>query len=132
MDSRKSRFWPMLTLILVGALAAPVGLESQCNTTGSPYVNTSIAPYVTVRKYLTAPANCVRAPVVNASFCQPNITAPPPGPLVVTLSANAHTGNTASPYCAWTCTCGTALNPGVRIDGSDGLPVELMDFSVEG
>lgn len=38
---------------------------------------------------------------------------------------NLFTTGTAAPYCQWSCPCGT-----VRIDGSDGLPVELLEFSV--
>ena len=43
------------------------------------------------------------------------------------LRARHYTGGTGpTPVCQWNCDCGT-----VRIDGpNDGLPVELMEFSV--
>lgn len=132
MASPRSRIWLFPLLILIGLLVQPAGVESQCVTNGSPYIGTfAFPPYKTVRKYLTAPANCVRAMTVNASFCFPATTMPPPGPLVMTLTANANTAMTVSPTCAWTCTCGTAMAPGITIGPSDGLPVELMDFAIE-
>ena len=54
----------------------------------------------------------------NVFFCEgvPNY-------VVATAKATS-----VAPYCQVTC---TACTGGVRIDGSDGLPVELMKFSVE-
>jgi hypothetical protein len=120
------------SLIAAAALAGPARLESQCETTGTPTVYTTFLPYVVVVKNLVTPAYCLRAAMVNASFCQPRTTTPAPGLFVTTLAATAHTGNTVSPFCEWICTCGSPANPGIRTDGGDGLPVELMDFEIEG
>ena len=46
------------------------------------------------------------------------------------LRALANTGLTTMPFCQWQCDCGAGPET-FRIDGGDGLPVELMDFSIE-
>ncbi len=77
-------------------------------------------------KYLPSPEQC-RLTGRNAFFCSPGS-----GSTYSTtqLFATAHSV-TANPYCHWSCWCGTGAPPHVTIDGSDGLPVELMGFSVE-
>ena len=63
---------------------------------------------------------------MNAASCFP-------GPAVMVITQFFAVGMTTSvaPYCNWSCTCGTGPAPHVIIDSSDGLPVELMEFSVE-
>jgi len=48
---------------------------------------------------------------------------------VSTLFATASTMAT-NPSCEWVCSCGSESGATIRIDGSNGLPVELMEFSV--
>lgn len=64
-------------------------------------------------------------PSISCALIGGNATCNGQGPSVTYLSAIAQ-NSVVSPYCSWTCECGP-----YRIDGSDGLPVELMSFSVE-
>ena len=63
--------------------------------------------------------NCSTTTSNNAT-CAKNFTSP-----TIFLYAG---NNGSAPSCAWTCTVCTGS---IVIDGTDGLPVELMDFSVE-
>ncbi len=49
-----------------------------------------------------------------------------PGFFVVLMAVQTMTANQASAYCEWGCGAATC-----RIELSDGLPVELMEFSVD-
>lgn len=76
--------------------------------------------YNMVYKTLNAAYLCSRVMSMNVSLCAPGIQLPR-----TMLAASAPSG-TMSPSCSFNCTgCGT-----ITITGSDGLPVELLDFKV--
>jgi len=118
-------------LAMLFALPAEVGSQCYVGQTGkSPISPTNIvfkdfvppgAPTGICR--LTAPLAAQ-----NAAFCFPSIVAPIPVTFLYAVALPA----TTSPYCNWTCYC-PPMSPQqfFTIDSSDGLPVELMDFTVE-
>ena len=115
-------------VVLVASVAAvvslvvlPVGLEAQCGVANT--VVTTSTGYVTVVKTLSAIYLCQLMMPTNAVNCFPNNTATPvPASYLSAAAATAM----VSPFCNWMCNCGP-----VSINSSDGLPVELMAFSVE-
>lgn len=112
--------WRAPVLILA---CLPLGVEAQCNVIMT--TTFTVGPTMVVNKQLSAPALCVSTGM-NAQTCYP-------GPVAMTLTvltAAANVTATVSPYCNWDCNCGTGAPPHVITDGSDGLPVELMEFSV--
>lgn len=117
MDFRKSRRWLLPVLILAVLLIQPVELKSQCmvSTTNSNAGPTAVQVY----KILSGSYFCSLT-MQNAVFCSPTAM----GNTTAFLLATALTA-TANPSCAWNCACGS-----ITIDGSDGLPVELMDFEI--
>ncbi len=126
MATTKSRFWIVPMLILICSLCSSESVEAQCVVT-----NTSIDMPGTittvVTKSLSAATNCTSVPTqMNAVDCNPGAG----GASTDYLTADAMAA-TMNPRCVWVCGCGTTMNPGVTIDASDGLPVELMDFAVE-
>lgn len=125
MDSRKPKTWLTAVLVTVGLLAVPTAVTSQC-VVASTMTQMPGSMSTDVAKILTAPAFC-QSTAMNAAFCSPTAG----GFTTTYLLANAMSA-TMSPFCNWDCACGTGTPPDVVIDGSDGLPVELMDFAVEG
>ncbi|MEM7353253.1 MAG: hypothetical protein AAF657_20830 [Acidobacteriota bacterium] len=121
MNIRPSRSWLVLSLLLVSLLVQPLRLESQCNIS-----TTSVSMFgstFTVVKVLTSSTTCTRT-LTNAASCDPT------GPTsTANLFASAMTSTVATTMvaCGWNCGCGQ-----VTIDETDGLPVELMSFSIEG
>jgi hypothetical protein len=112
-----------MVFVLVFLLGHPSGVKSQCVVTNTGM--TTIGSLIIVTKTLSAPYQCTLT-MMNADFCFPGYA-----PVITAqLVASAYTA-TVNPTCAWACACGTGAPPHVAIDGSDGLPVELMDFSVE-
>lgn len=109
----------LLPLVGIILLALPGRVLAQCNV-GYTGMNT-YASTIVVYKTLTMITNCATT-MMNALACFPG-SAPAAANI---LSASANTA-TANPSCAWSCGCGT-----VTISGADGLPVELMEFSVDG
>ena len=108
----------IFVLVLVVFLPTPPQAGAQCVVT-----NTVVQDFTTliiVDKTLSAATTCTLT-MMNASFCFPSYA---PANTAV-LVASAFTA-TANPSCAWTCGCGS-----VTTDGSDGLPVELMEFSID-
>ena len=121
-NARKSRFWLVPALVLACLLVQPVGVASQCMVMSTPTGTLSAGMIITALKVLSTAANCSLTMTMAAS-CNPV------GPSVTaSLFASAHTSTTAtmSVSCGWNCGCGA-----VTIDGTDGLPVELMDFGIE-
>ena len=120
-DTCKFRFWLVPALLLFCALARPGAVKAECMYASTNVLMPGGTMTILVEKYLTMKANCASIPTqMNAVDCNP-------GTMVHytdLLSGEAMTA-TVSPNCAWNCDCGT-----VTIDGSDGLPVELLDFKV--
>lgn len=106
-------------MILICLLISPTVAWSQCNVTNTGM--TTFPTLIIVSKTLATADQCTLT-MMNASFCFPSYTPATTAQLV----ASALTATT-NPSCGWVCGCGS-----VTIDGSDGLPVELMGFSVEG
>ncbi len=120
MNTHQPRLWPLLVLIVASIFIQPARVESGCAVTSTS--NQMIGNAYTILKFLGGFTNCTRT--MNMAM-----TCSPAGPLSTSgLLARATTGTiaTMSVSCGWTCGCG-----GVTTDGSDGLPVELMDFAVE-
>ncbi len=140
----KSLSWPVLMLVAACWLGSPVAVSSQDSTTytAGPFTNACIMsiykywkpnrtnPSQTV--YIAKRLDMARAcstlvPGMNA-FCNPGSLAPHPTNTMVLAGSAFNSDITMNPTCSWTCTgCGA-----IPISAaSDGLPVELMDFSVE-
>jgi len=114
---------PILILICLFVLPAQVG--SQCNVTMTNSFPTLSPTIMIFTKTLSAPTVCMTTGM-NAAFCFPGAA-----PFATNmLYASAFSG-TANPFCNWSCGCGVGPAPHVTINSSDGLPVELMDFSIE-
>ena len=111
-------------LLLSCLLIQPVGLDAQCVTDGSPNV-AMFGTTVVITKYLTAPTTCTGT-VSNAFACLPSLGEV--RTMQTYLGASAQTMMSTNPSCAWNCGCGS-INTNAA---NDGLPVELMDFAVEG
>ena len=123
MKHRSAWLWLVAFSMLIGIIGQPAGTEAQCAVT---FTNLSTFPStIVVTKQLSAPATCNLGPQ-NALNCFSGPVGPGPKAYFVASALTA----TMSPSCNWTCTCGSGLIT-VTIDGNDGLPIELMDFSVE-
>lgn len=123
MTIRKTMLALSLLLVTGQAFFAPAPVNSQCNVTATGTYDFTTMKFVT--KTLSASTMC-QTTAMNAFSCFPGAAPFFTNKLyAVALSA------TVNPYCNWSCGCGTGALPHVTIDGSDGLPVELMDFSVE-
>ncbi len=99
-------------------ILAPTSVMGQCAVT-----NSSVATFgsvIYVYKNIAPAASCSVTASMNVNGCFPPVTTS-----TTLLSASAQTTAT-NPSCNFNCTCGS-----VTIDGSDGLPVELLQFSVE-
>ncbi len=124
MNPRKSSLWRFPVLMLVCLLASPVGVRSQCVVTNT--TSTAFLPTLGVTKTLSAATPCVSTGN-NAFSCFPNTSVM----TVSMLNAVIITTATTMAFCNWDCGCDAGTPPDVTIDGSDGLPVELMDFGFE-
>ncbi len=120
----------VLTVFLVAPLAAPPDAGAQCDvTTGVMCTNGTMC---TARVHNTVSLTnvyCIPLDSNNATGCSPisefSTTTRPPSFFMLQLMATAIGTN---PSCSWSC-CGI---PGlVSMTPADGLPVELMDFSIE-
>jgi len=111
--------WLGLGLVLAGLLILTPPSYSQCLVT-----NTVVNPgsYNQVVKYLNGTYQCYRVASNNVSLCAPAV------PFLRTRITASAAAMYTNPTCQIYCTggCGT-----ITIDGSDGLPVELMDFTVD-
>ena len=126
MDIRSS--WFRLVLVLVMLLGIPAAVDSQCAVTMQMTTTFTGTPdLIIITKTLSMAGNCVTA-MSNADGCG----RAPAASMATMLVASAYT-NTMNPYCSWVCNCGSGYtNENIVTDSSDGLPVELMDFSIEG
>ena len=121
MDFKRSILW-LGSLLLICMLLQPVGVAAQCMT-----VNTVTGggtqggmDYMYAIKYLAGTYSCMFVMSMNAIGCDTSATAP----ATSALTASGFTPGTMT--CSWLCDCGTVV-----IDELD-LPVELMDFAIEG
>ena len=109
-------------LVFAVLLFQPLSADAQCMvssvSTGSGI--TGGMNYNYVIKYLSSSNTCSLTMQMNVISCAPS--APGYGDA---LTASAYTV-TISPSCGWSCGCGPVV-----IDSTDGLPVELMGFSIE-
>ncbi len=107
-------------LILISALIfGPAGIGAQCNIANTSFTMVGASTNAVV-KTLTTSALCSLTMSNNVGTCFPSAAL-----TTSMLSASANPADT-NPSCAWNCACGAVV-----IDGSDGLPVELMSVSVE-
>ena len=124
MDTRKNRFWLFPIVILICLFTLPTEVGSQCTV-----INTVVMTFGTqmvITKTLAGSFACMTT-TMTANNCFPG-PAFAPGSM---LYASAMTMATMNPFCNWSCTCGVGPAPHVTINSGDGLPVELMDFSIE-
>lgn len=110
--------------MLIGLVGQPPATEAQCAVIST--TQTSFSPTMAVTKQLSGIATC-NLVGNNALACFPGLGGPVPTSFLI---ASANPSATMNPFCSWTCSCGSG-SFSLMIDGSDGLPVELMDFSVE-
>jgi len=114
----------MLTVVFVfGAIY----IYGQCVTSITAMGTYGTPAYVYINKTLSASQICQLTAFNNVFRCDPG--GEPPvlfvSNTVNDLTASAYTIAT-NPFCRWDCACGE-----VEIGPDDGLPVELMGFSVE-
>lgn len=112
-----------VTLGVVSTLGISPRAEAQCAVT-TTMVNT-FGTAISVYKNLSVPATCMSLMNQNVNACFP--TASPNNTTILVASANTMA---MMPSCSWSCMCGTATIT-VVTDSSDGLPVELLEFSVD-
>ena len=124
MKNRSAWLWLVAFVMLIGLIGQPPATEAQCAVT---YTNqTSFPPTMIVTKQLSGMAVCSLVGQ-NALSCFPGTGVPMSTSF---LLASANPSATMSPFCSWTCSCGTG-GFSVISDSSDGLPIELLDFRVE-
>jgi len=119
------RIITLCALLLVVMLQfAPSSAEAQCGIHSEMF--TTMGTSMFVFKKLTQTGKCAFTMSNNAIICDPLLVQ---GSLYTrTLSALA-SGMAISPSCAWTCSC-AGVGGIITINGSDGLPVELLEFSI--
>jgi hypothetical protein len=124
------------TSAVISALAVVPSLYAQGSVSCSVIGTTGTAPTITKTvQFVVTMYN-------STIFCQPimsnnancNIAGGgiPAAPTTVTRMVVAMRTASTAPYCSWECRGNyptICANP--RIDSSDGLPVELLDFSIE-
>ena len=114
----------VFSLALISVLVLPLSSQAQCMISGTGGgTGTSMGmPTNFVVKTLSSSYLCTLTMSMNVIGCNPAGTA-----VSAYLTATAFP-SVGPASCGWTCACGQ-----ITIDGpSDGLPVELLDFSVEG
>ena len=111
--------WAMLF-----ALAFPIPSWAQCPWNGPAMCTLTTAPYEECYRSLTATQTC-QAPVNagNGTVCSPAVTTS----AVVLRAYQSATSLQPTAYCDWQCG-----GVSCRIQLADGLPVELLEFSIEG
>jgi len=113
------------TLIVLMLAYQPSNVEAQCSIVSTQ--QTTMSFFRHVKKYLGAgPYLCARTQSMSA-MCLPDVTGN-----VTYFHAYAR-ATAMTPSCMWRCIfCGTinASNT-ITSNGSDGLPVELIEFSIE-
>ena len=145
MHEFRSPYWPVLLILAASGLVNTQAVRSQETvtimepTTSIPTVcintivryfdpnMTSPTAQVAITKYLDASRICTWQMSNNADLCNPGMLVGATN--TDRLIASAFGANISMmPSCQWNCAgCGA-----ITTDGStDGLPVELMEFSVE-
>ena len=105
-------------LVFAVLLFQPLSADAQCMTFSTSIGGGTTYNYVV--KYLSSSYVCNLTMSMNVIACNPSAAA-----TRSLLSASALTAST-NPSCGWSCGCGPVV-----IDSTDGLPVELMGFSIE-
>ena len=113
-----------ILLLSLGLSVLPAKLDAQCVTNVvSSYTDTvNGMNYQFISKSIATTGTCTRTMTNNVIGCGPAGM----NPGINAVWASAYTAAT-SPSCDWVCECGP-----VTIDGSDGLPVELLGFEIDG
>ncbi len=133
MRIRIQPFWLAAVLVLVCALVQPFPVSSQCVTGMSTMGTTSTPAYIYIQRTFTNATQCHLTMFMNVKACFPGGQTPV-GPFTSVTRVNGAV--TASAFttatnvsCGWVCMpCGSIVVNGAN----DDLPVELMDFSVDG
>lgn len=117
----------VLIVAFLALVLGPAAVHAQCMVT-STFQNTYFTGSTTffVSKQLGGTYPC-RLTARNARSCNPGVTS---STNVSYLSATAVVATT-NPFCNWVCDCGGGPTL-ISINTSDGLPVELMEFDVNG
>lgn len=133
--------WLVLVLLLLCALAQPAAVKGQCNfptdLTAPVFCYTKMMGTMTYNACFKNLKNMSRTPTVTMSYrsCMPFPTAPTMFMNVTVCSyimgqrrlyAQRPLAATGPASCQVTCDCGV-----LRLESSDGLPVELLDFKVK-
>ena len=117
---QRTRF-SIAVAVLVACALVPSQAMAQCSVTftatGSYTMGGMDVNYVI--KYLSTTYTCTVSMSTNVIACNGGVN-------TTAVSGTAYP-SIPSAACGFNCDCGT-----VTIDGSDGLPVELLDFSVGG
>jgi len=117
------RRFVIVAILAAAFVLAPAAGEAQCVTTSftQSCFTTMSGSICFVIKDITGNNNCMSFMSMSVSNCFIS-----PGAGRTYFQATAMLPTHVSPTCGAVCDCGTHV-----IDGSDGLPVELMGFSVE-
>ncbi len=118
-------------LVLALWVAAVSGIAgtafAQCPWDAAPDCGTGAPPFSMCDRNLAAAYAC-QAPVNNGNgtVCNPASAAA----TFILAATQTNAAFQSSAFCSWNCTNGTG-SATCRINLSDGLPIELMEFSVE-
>jgi hypothetical protein len=124
LKTRKTRLWLLPIIVLTLLLTLPPEVGSQCTVIGQ--MSSTFGTSMFITKTLNGFFSCMTT-AMNASSCGLG-----PSPMTANKLYAAAMSATMNPFCNWTCNCGPgSTTVAFVIDGSDGLPVELMDFSIE-
>ena len=103
----------------------PIDVEAQCSVVSTQKTTTGNSRHITKFLGPDGPYLCAQTASMSA-MCSPGVTQS-----VTFVHAFART-TAMSPSCMWHCIfCGTITSNTITSNGSDGLPVELMEFSIE-
>jgi hypothetical protein len=105
--------------VVIPAFVSSTPARATCPNLNSTY--TKSPPPKVIKYYKPGPAGCGMAVCSGTGVTGYTLNSPP---LRTFVATNNHT--IAKAKCSWKCSTCTVV-----IDGSDGLPVELMDFSIE-
>lgn len=118
----------IVSVVVCGLFLSTMPAASQCMVASTPTTMGTQGgmAYIGVSKVLSGSYLCSLKVSSNViPFC--NLAG---GAATVTYLTAAAFTTAANPICQWSCDCGMGPES-IAIDGNDGLPVELMEFSVE-
>lgn len=128
MIQRRKSSSPMSLLVLLSVLAAlgvAIPASAQCPWDGAPDCGTGAGPFsMCDRNFATGQSCQPPANNGNGTACNPSASA---GGVYILSASQTSTAVQGSAFCSWN--CGGEI---CRINLSDGLPVELMEFSIDG